>query len=54
MGFEAAFGSDWYDYVSRHPLEATAFDKAMTATSAAAAQGLALAYDFSRCVALGS
>ncbi|EFJ50065.1 hypothetical protein VOLCADRAFT_89050 [Volvox carteri f. nagariensis] len=48
MGFEAAFGSDWYSYVAQHPLESTAFDKAMTATSAAAAQSVALGYDFSR------
>ncbi|KXZ50216.1 hypothetical protein GPECTOR_17g853 [Gonium pectorale] len=48
MGFEAAFGCDWYTYVASHPLEGTAFDKAMTATSAAAAQTVANAYDFSR------
>ncbi|GLC49449.1 hypothetical protein PLESTB_000220400 [Pleodorina starrii] len=48
MGFEAAFGTDWYSYVGRHPLEAAAFDQAMTATSAAAAGPVAAAYDFSR------
>ncbi|PNW79766.1 hypothetical protein CHLRE_08g365800v5 [Chlamydomonas reinhardtii] len=48
MGFETAFGCDWYTYVSHHSFERRAFDAAMTATSTAAAQAVAAGYDFSR------
>ncbi|KAG2498568.1 hypothetical protein HYH03_003319 [Edaphochlamys debaryana] len=48
MGFEKAFGCDWYSYVAREPLEARAFDRAMTATATADAQLVAGAYDFGR------